>query len=265
MVIAAGFGFLPKSVWRAQVTVLRVSNNDQQGLLSSLGSGGGAAALAGLAGINLDMDDFKKESLALLTSKDFTLQFIQQENLLPLLFPDKWDARAGHWRSTDPDEIPTLDQALELFDKEVRSVTEDRRNQLTLVSMDWYDRELAAKWANAYVARANAQLRQRNIEYSKRSIDFLNQKLAESTVRDIQQTLYKLMENELRRITLASVREEYAYRVIDSARVPMKKKRVRPHPALALLSGLVASLLVSSWLAWLRARSQLAAGVQSPG
>jgi len=61
MVIAAGFGFLPKSVWRAQVTVLRVSNNDQQGLLSSLGSGGGAAALAGLAGINLDMDDFKKE------------------------------------------------------------------------------------------------------------------------------------------------------------------------------------------------------------
>lgn len=260
LLIGAGFAFIPEPAWRAQVTLLRVSNNDQQGLLSSLGSGGGVGALAGLAGINLDLDDFRKESLALLTSRDFTLDFIQKENLLPLLFADKWDAQAGHWRSNDPDKVPSLDDALDLFDREVRSVTEDRRNQLTLVSMEWYDRDLAAKWANSYVSRANAQLRQRNIEYSKRSLEFLNQKLQETNVREIQQTLFKLMENELRRITLASVREEYAYRVIDSARVPMKKKRVRPHRALSLLGGLVGALLLSSLLSWQRARSQLTAG-----
>jgi uncharacterized protein involved in exopolysaccharide biosynthesis len=255
----AAFAFLPTPVYRAQITVLRLSNSEQNGILSSLGSGGAAGALAGLAGINLDMDDFKKESLALLTSRDFTVQFIQQENLMPLLFPDMWDSHANRWRTDDPNKVPTLDKALDLFDKDVRVVSEDRRNGLTLVSMEWPDRFLAAKWANSYVARANAQLRQRNIEYSRRSLEFLNQKLADTTVREIQQTLYRLMETELRRITLASVREEYAYRVIDSARVPLASKRVRPHRTLSLLGGLAAALLLSGWIAWARARARLSA------
>ena len=258
--LACAYAFLTTPVYRAQVVLLPVSGSEQSGLLSGL-QGSGLEGLAGLAGINLDStDDFRKESLALLTSRDFTIRFIEAESLLPLLFPKKWDPERGAWRSDDPEYVPTIDQALERFDRSVRTVTEDRRNGLTLVSMEWPDRVLAASWANAYVARANAELRRRTIEDAQRSLEFLRRELAKTSVTGLQQTLYRLMEKELRKATLASVREQYAFRIVDSARVPMTNRPVRPKRALSLLTGLAFALLASSWILWLRARQVADAG-----
>jgi len=254
--LGAASAFIPKRVYRAQSVLLRVSNSEQGDAMSAL-QGSSLGGLAGLAGINLEAnDDFRKESLALLTSRDFTVRFIQEENLMPLLYESQWDAERARWRTNDPGKVPTIDDALDLFDHGVRTVTEDRRNGLTLVTIEWPDRFLAAKWANLLVARANAELRRRTIEDSEKKLEFLNRKLPETSVREIQQTLYRLMETELRKITFASVREEYAFRVIDSARVPMAKKPVRPRRSLSLLLGFSVAMMVCSWIAWLRARAR---------
>jgi uncharacterized protein involved in exopolysaccharide biosynthesis len=250
--VGAALAFLPTKIYRAQAVLLPVSLAEASGMSAGVPQSS-LSSLVGLAGINLDEnDDFRKRSLALLTSKDFTARFIQEENLLPLLYASKWDAAAERWR-VSAGEAPTIDDALEMFERGVRTVSPDRRSGLTTVTIEWRDRTLAAQWANELVARANSELRRRTIEDSEKKLGFLNHKLAETSVMEIQQTLYRLMESELRKITLASVSQEYAFRVIDAARIPMAKRPVRPRPVLALLLALSGALMLSAWLAWVRA------------
>jgi len=251
LAVAAAFAFLTEPVYRAQAVLLPVSASEQDGLLSGL-QGSGLGSLAGLAGIELGAgDEFRKEALALLTSRDFTVRFIEDEKLLPLLFAKKWDERAQRWR-VEESKIPTIDQGLERFDRSVRKVTEDRRNGLVLVSIEWPDRQRATQWANTLVARANAELRRRTIDDSERRLEFLRRELAKTDVVGLQQTLYRMMESELRKITIASVREQYAFRVVDPARVPLKNRQVRPRRALDLLLGFGVALAFSIWLLWMR-------------
>ena len=249
---AAAYVLLTGPVYRAQVVVLPVSESSPGGLLSGL-QGSGLGSVAGLAGINLGgNDDFHKESMALLTSKDFAASFLQDEHMLPILYADKWDAAQGRWR-VGPSEQPTLEQALERFDREVRAVTEDRRSGLTQISMEWRDRQLAAKWANDFVARANAELRRRTLQDAQKSLKFLSAELDKTTVTGLRETLFRLMETEMRKEMMTAVREDYAFRIMDLARVPMATRPVRPRPALAFALALACALLASSWLLWSRA------------
>jgi len=252
--LGAGFGFLPAKIYRAETVLLPVSLAEASGRTSGL-QDGGLSSLAGLAGISVgETDDFRKQSLALLTSKDFIVQFIQEEKLLPILYAGKWNASRGGWR-VGASDAPTIDDALEMFERTILTVSPDRRSGLTIVAVEWRDRLLAAQWANTLVARANSELRRRAIEDSEKKLAFLNNKLAETSVTEIQQTLYRLMEAELRKITLASVTHEYAFRVVDSARVPLAKQSVRPRPMLALTLALSGALMLSAWLAWMRANA----------
>lgn len=256
LALALLYILVTQPVYRAQVVVLPVSTSSQSGILSGLQSSG-LGGLAGLAGINLDSnDDFRKEAMALLTSKDFAIRFINDEGLLPILFSKKWDAQQRRWRSNDSDAIPTIEEAVEYFDTDVRSVSEDRRSGLTNVSFEWKDRVQAAHWANVYVARANSEMRRRTIQDSQRSLEFLRRELQKTSVTELQQTLYRMMESEMRKVTLASVREEYAFRVIDAAQIPMVKNPVRPKRVLVLLFAISIAFLISSMLAWSRASMQ---------
>ena len=64
--------------------------------------------LAALAGVDLGSGGGRKdESIATLSSLGFARDFIVAENLLPVLFADKWDAAANRWR--DPSQVPTLE------------------------------------------------------------------------------------------------------------------------------------------------------------
>ena len=43
------------------------------------------------------------ESIALLKSRFFIQEFIEQENLLPVLFANRWDAERNEWESSEED------------------------------------------------------------------------------------------------------------------------------------------------------------------
>lgn len=66
------------------------------GLSSALGSVSGFAALAGLG---LGGNDYAtEEAIAVLKSESLTEAFIEDENLLPELFPKSWDPVAKRWK-----------------------------------------------------------------------------------------------------------------------------------------------------------------------
>ncbi len=226
------YSYLKTPVYRGVVKAMPRENDSAGGggLQSVLGQFGGLAALAGLSFGSVS----EQESLALLKSRALFTQFASEQNLLPLLFPDRWDAKAGRWRG-DPALAPTMDDAWGMFDGGIRRVSADPKTQLITLDVTWRDRRQAAEWANELVRLANEQLRQRALRESASSIASYQEQVAHVDAVELRQSIYKLLEVQVNRSVVAKSRLDYALTVIDPAVVPDAKRYVSPRRFLMLV------------------------------
>jgi uncharacterized protein involved in exopolysaccharide biosynthesis len=214
---------LPKK-YEASVLLLpvaRESSSDKLGGLSAIASQLSVGGLSELAGLS-NSGSFKAESVATLQSDALTEQYIQHNNLLPILYSTMWDPKLGTWKTHDPDKVPTLWKANETFKKTIRQVSTNPKTGLVTLAIRWKDPKLAARWANDLVKLTNDYLRSRSLSESEQHIAYLQEQLAKTNIVPLQQSLYALMESEIKNQMLARGREEYALRVIDPATVPEK-------------------------------------------
>jgi uncharacterized protein involved in exopolysaccharide biosynthesis len=231
-------------VYRATVVVVPadIEGSAMGALGSALGQLSGLASLAGgsLGNANSKM----QESLAVLKSREFTERFIAEENLLPRLFAEEWDATAKRW--TGPKERwPSLVQGYNYFDKEVRMVERDRITGLITVSIDWHDRAEAARWANQLVARLNAEMRKRAIDRTSGSVVYLERELENASAVETRQAINRLIEAQINQRMLANVTQEYAFRVVDAALTPGSGDRVAPRKVLITAGVMFVSAMLS--------------------
>jgi len=254
--LATAAAFIMKPKYLVEVVMIPVKADDARSALSSVvGQLGGLASLAGVA---LSGGGNKDENIEYLRSHDFTARFIEEENLLPILFAKKWDAQNGRWNVEDPEDVPTISDGVRLLDR-IRTVQEERRTGLVTLSIKWRDRELAARWANLMVERVNRDLRARAIAEAQASIDYLNSELAKTGVVELRESLYRLYENQVKTIMFAKVRSQYAFKVIDPAYVPDADRFVQPRRLPMILIGALGGLLGGFVLvAFLLRREQLA-------
>jgi uncharacterized protein involved in exopolysaccharide biosynthesis len=245
LAVALAYALLSPKWYRAEVLMIPSDPKSTQGGFSALGGLGG---LASLAGISVG-GGATAEPIAVLKSRDFTRAFITDYKLLPVLFADDWDAKAGKWKG-DPAKQPDIYDAMKYFDENVRSVEEDKKTKLVTLAIEWKDPKLAADWANVLVKRVNEQMRQRQLREAEQSIEYLKKELAATNLLPLQQSIGRLLETELQKGMLARVNEESAFRVLDGAEVP--KWKARPKRAQILtLSGAV-GLLLGSLIALVR-------------
>lgn len=247
--ILMGVGYLrvaPK-MYRADVVLVPV---DGQEATSALGALGGIAAIAG---IGLQRASESQEALAVLRSRDLLREFIEENDLLHLLFARDWDYDQGVWRSSVGSTPPDLRDAVAMFDKKVRVVMEDRRNGLVTLSVTWTDANLAKEWADGLVGLVNARLRARALEESERNAAYLQQAIADTNVSAVQQALGRLLELELQKQLLAKGNSEYAFKVVDSSTIPRYPISPRPLVILSFSAlsgfafGLFAALMMRVW------------------
>lgn len=245
-VIGLLYAVFTTPLYRASVTLNAVAEEGAKlsGAASQLG---GVAALAGIdiggGGTN------KEEYVAILKSRELGKQFIERLNLKPHLFPKRWDDEAGQWKrkggkktgfaasvsrtlarlSGDEgwrEEItaaPSDWEAYKKFNEEIRRIGEDNKTGIITVSFEYRNPKRVAEWANAYVALANEDIRQRTVDETSRALSYLTERAEQTVVAGIRETIYGLVEAQLEKIMLANVRQEYAFRVIDEATVPERK------------------------------------------
>ena len=232
-------------VYRSEIQIAPVSEKDGNSRFAAqLGELGGLAALSG---INVEQGRKKNESIATLRSRRFTEQFVKDENLLPVLFHDKWDVENQKWIENDPDAIPTLEDAWKLFDKKIRRISEDRKTGLVVLSIEWKDPSEAARWANELVNRVNEVLRKKAAMESENAIGYLQEQLGKTSVVELQQVVNRLIELEMKEVILANITKEYAFRVIDPAVVP--ERPFKPKKVLTVLLGIASGAALGVILA----------------
>jgi uncharacterized protein involved in exopolysaccharide biosynthesis len=231
--------------YRADVLLAPVRAKSAADLASPLGSLGGLASLAGIT-----LGGNTSEPLAVLESRDLARQFIEQQNLLPVIFARRWDAKLARWRPADPKDWPDVRDGVKYLIDTVRTVKEDKKSGLVTLTIEWKDAKTAADWANLYADRANEQIRARALLEAQANVSFLEHELTTTSVVTLQQSIGRLLDTELQKLMLARENKEFAFRVIDRAEVP--KWHVWPKRAQTVVLATLFGAALSIYLVFLR-------------
>lgn len=228
-------------IYRADLAMVP-ADDDDGGALSGLASSLGG--LAALGGISLGSGGGKTdEALAVMKSRLLLERFVEDKQLLPVLFEDLLDEETKQWNADRADDPPTVADAYKLFVDDILSISQDRDSSVITVTVEWTDPELAAQWANELVARTNAAVREVDIQEAEKNLAYLRDELKKTSVVEIQQSIYSLIESQIKSIMLANVREGYAFRVIDPAAAPEEDDYVRPRkPLIVVLGGMLGGM-----------------------
>ena len=235
-------------IYRAEVMIVQVRDQRMTGsaapLLNQL------SGLATLAGVTLPGAARTEQAQGLLQSRLLAEEFITRHDLLPVL-----------WEDVDPDEPQSMWLAVTQLRDGILDIAEDARRGTTTVYVEWKDPEVAARWANDYVALCNELMRSRALEETTRNIKYLNEQIAATNVVELQQVMYDLVKSETQTLMLANARDEYAFSVIDPAVAP--EERISPQRRVMVMIGLVLGAAAGAVLAfglhfWRRYRSGIA-------
>lgn len=237
MFVASIFALSLPAIYRAEATLSPVTEQDSGELAVLTGQ---LNSLAELAGVNLGGDTSIEESIATLKSRSLTASFIREENLMPILFADAWDKEKNQWK--DPENPPSDWDAYALFARKIRFLREDSKTGLVTLYIEWTDPEQAADWANKLVKRLNRERRYEAIKEATKSIVYLESQLRKTSVVEIQQAIYRLIEAETKNKMVANTREEYAFKIIDPAVVP--KQRLKPRRTLIVITGMFGGVML---------------------
>ncbi len=188
------------------------------GMSAQLGSLGG---LANLAGINMNANT-SAEPLAVLTSREFTGAFIEDEHLLPVLYSGRWDQVRNDWKPSRFFDPPDIRDAIVRFNKSIRSIQEDKKTGFVTMSIEWKNPLTAANWANTLVERLNERMRSRALTEAELNVGYLKEELASANAVSLQQSISHVLESELQKLMLAKATKEYSFKILDHA-VPSKR------------------------------------------
>ncbi len=226
------YALLAKEIYRAEVLLAPATAQSIPMIGGQLGS------LAALAGVNVGVGEGNGVvALAVLQSREFARDFIEQLDLMPIFFEEEWDAEKNRWRVDDPTEAPDVRDGVKFFHKEIFEVSEERRTGLVTVAIEWTDPDVAAEWASILVHRLNDRLRERALQEAQTNVAYLQSEMAKATLVTLQESIGRLLEAELPKLMLAKGNEEFAFKIVDPAVPP--RLRVRPKRALTAIIGTI--------------------------
>lgn len=246
--VAATWSFLQPDWYQARAVLLAVDPIQAQPTISPSGDPAAAPLSRGL---------FATPQVPLLTlrSERFAEQFIEQHELLPVLFAEFWDVSARRWISEARAEAPDLRDAVSFFTSDVLAVDSDPRSGVTTLSVNWTDPALAREWADALVKDLNDTLRAQALSDAERNVEHLKSQLKQTGAATVQQALARLLEVELQRVMLAKVQPDVAFAVLDPARTP--KDPIGPQRLKITLIALAGGALIGAMVVFLRRSAAL--------
>ena len=249
--LATALAFIMTPKYEAEVLFVSAEQEGGGGRMASLA--GQFGGLADLAGINLGGSGGSKEAnIAFLKSRGFIETFIKEKQLMPILYAKKWDEKANKWKVDDPEDIPTLWDASQFFEKKVLSVSQEKKTNLITLKVLWKDRQQAVDWANDLVRRANESLRLKAIGETDKSLSYLEQELKKTSVVEVQQAIYRVMESQVKTRMMANVQEQFAFKIIDPAALMGEKDYVKPKRLLMMVLGLLGGGMLGILLVFAR-------------
>lgn len=232
------------NIYKSEALVAPVNDDANMRIPGQLGG------LAALAGVNLGGGSDNKTALAIevLKSRDFIGRFIEENDLyVPVMAATGWsrsnnsleinersyDSEMREWVREVKAPFAAKPSVQETYAEFMRllSVSQDNNSGMVRIGIQHFSPYLAKEWVDKLVQAINEDMRQRELSEAKRSIDYLNEQIAQTNLADARTMLFSLVEEQTKTLMLANVRSEYVFKTIDPAIVAERKEK----PARALI------------------------------
>lgn len=244
---ATALAFIMTPKYEARVVSIYAKDDSGGGRLASQFGG-----LAELAGINIGKgSDGRDAALAFLKSRAFLDRFIAENEIIPALYAGIWDNQKKAW-TVPPEDQPTPYKAYLFFSAVLLNVGADIKTGLITLTITWKDREQAVHWANTLVHAANEQLRQKAIAETQQSIAYLEKELQKTSVVEVQNTIFRVMESQIKTMMMANTQEQFAFKIIDPAVTMDEDAFVKPKRLMMMALGLLGGLFFGVLAVFLR-------------
>lgn len=229
------------NVYRAEA-LLAPSNQEGAGGLSAMASQ--YSGLASLAGISLadNQPDKTKVGIEILKSRKFISEFVARHQILvPLMAAKEWDAESGElqvdpkiydigskkWvrKSSPPRQsVPSSQEAYQAFRK-VLSIDVDKKSSFIRLAVEHYSPIVAKTWVDWLVEDINSTIMRHDVAEAEQAINYLHKQIESTSVADLQNVFFSLIEEQTKTVMLAKVTDEYLLETLDPAVVPELKSR----------------------------------------
>lgn len=230
-VISVCYALLSERYYLAETSL--IAGDEGNSKSSMLGNLGG---LASMAGVDLSESGTDKDYyIATLKSRIFLKDFIEKNELMPVFFEDIWDKEKKVWIIEEDEDPPSVYEACKFFNEKVMSVSEDKDSGIITLKISWKDPELAAIWANNLVSSLNTYIREKKINEYSLKIQYLEKQIEQTSVVNMQKIFYKLIEQQIQNQSMAEVKKDFAFQVIDPAVTPDRPHK--PNRKLIVLLG----------------------------
>lgn len=229
------------NVYRSEARI--VAAGESQGKAGGLS--GQLSSVSALAGISLGGGGEKKSVIALETmrSRQFFSEFAAKYNIMnPLMAGYRWDMKKDEVL-LDPEMIdsssgqwirpgielrgaePSMQEGYEFFMKKFSS-SQDKLTGIVTVSFEFISPTLSQRWLQLYIDEINDVMRRKDIEESESAIQYLNQQIAQTQLAEVKDSMFSLIEEHTKTLTMANARKEYVFKTID----PPYKPEVKAGP-----------------------------------
>ena len=167
---------------------------------------------------------------------------------MSILFSEEWDEEQKRWK--DLENPPTIDDGVRVFKKKIVKVSEDRKTGTITIAVEFKDPEQAARLAELIVKELKNIMIKDTVQRAQNTLKELKKSLHSSIDPLLQQKIYNLIANQIKIISLTKVSETFAFKIIDSPRVPDKK--YKPKRSLIVALTFVSSLFLGIFLVFLK-------------
>lgn len=185
-----------------------------------------------------------------LKSRALSTRVIEKYDLMPILFPKKWDAVKKAWITKGPkDKPPTLQDGIKI-QKSLLKVNRDKKNTITIIS-EYPDPEIVKSIVDYYITELSEILREEVLKDSKDNQHFFNKQLERTSDALLREKIYTLLAREIEKETFALAQKYYGFVILDPPIVPDINKKIKPKRAMICILSVVVAFFAAIFLSFL--------------
>lgn len=254
MVLIAGAGaviitLMMSNIYRSEATI--TLRPEEKGSAVSLPSalGGLGAMVASEFGIGGGGSLDKLE--VVLNSRVLSKRIINKYNLMPVLFPKRWDEEKKTWiKKGADDEPPTIQDGIKIIHKNFLTVGRDKKKDTITIGFDNTAPYTAKKIVGYYLTELSETLREEVLEDSRENKRFFNEQLKKTSDALLKEKIYNLLAREIEKETFALAQKYYGFVILDPPIVPDTDKKLKPKRALICIISVSAAFFAAVFLSF---------------
>jgi uncharacterized protein involved in exopolysaccharide biosynthesis len=183
-----------------------------------------------------------------LQSRDLSKRIVEKHNLMPLLFPKKWDADQKKWKEKDKE--PTIQDGIKRLQKGMLVVSTDKKQNIIHVGFNHPDPAFARQMVDYYLVELSETLRETTLRDAEEKSEFLQLELSRTSDVLLKEKISALLAGEIEKMTFARVQKYYTFQVIDPPLVPDLNKKLKPARSRICILAVVVAFFLAVFLAF---------------